>query len=119
MSERFLTQYRLKRGADFERAFQRRRPASDDCLLIYVCENGLGHPRLGASVSRKVGGAVVRNRWKRLLREAFRLGREELPAGLDLVVIPRVKEPPPLLALQASLVRVSARAAKKLSERPR
>ena len=60
----------------------------------------------------------MRNHWKRLLREAFRLRREELPAGLDLVVIPRVKQPPPLLVLQASLVRVSARAAKKLAEPP-
>ena len=116
MSQRFLTQYRIKRGADFRRAYDRRRPASDDSLLIYACENGLGYARLGLSVSRKVGGAVVRNRWKRLLREAFRLRREELPVGLDLVVIPRASAPPEFAALQASLVRVASRAAKKLLE---
>jgi len=118
MSQRFLPQYRVQQAADFERAFRRRRPASDDRLLIYVCENGLVHPRLGLSVSRKVGGAVVRNRWKRLLREAFRLCRPELPAGIDLVVIPRVQTPPSLAELQASLLRVTARAARKLAERP-
>jgi ribonuclease P protein component len=117
MNQRFLTQYRIKRGADFQRAYRRQR-ASDDRLLIYACENGLGYPRLGLSVSRKVGGAVVRNRWKRLLREAFRLRREELPAGLDLVVIPRLSEPPALELLQSSLVRVAARVAKKMLERP-
>ena len=94
MNERFLAKYRLKRGVDFERAYERRRRASDDWLLIFGCENGLDHPRLGLSVSRKVGGAIVRNRWKRLLREAFRLRRADLPPGVDLVVIPRGSQPP-------------------------
>lgn len=46
-------------------------------------------PRLGLTVSRKVGGAVVRNRVKRRVREWFRLSRAQLSAGVDLVVIAR------------------------------
>jgi ribonuclease P protein component len=91
---RFLRSHRLRTTADFQRVYNRRSSASDNCLLVYACENDLGHPRIGLSVSRKVGNAVVRARWKRLLREAFRLSRTELPAGIDLVMIPRSSDEP-------------------------
>jgi len=68
-------------------------------------ENGLPHLRLGLSVSRKYGGAVQRNRLRRLYREAFRLTRHEMPVGLDLVLIPRKPEEPPLAELDAHACR--------------
>jgi ribonuclease P protein component len=114
ISERFLPAFRLRASVDFQRVYDRRCSASDRLILIYVGENGLPHPRLGLSVSRKVGPAVVRNRWKRLLREAFRLSRVELPEGLDIVVIPRADAEPALDSLKASLVRLARRAADKL-----
>jgi ribonuclease P protein component len=112
---RFLPEHRIRRGADFQRAYGRRCSAADDQLLVFGCPNGLAHPRLGLSVSRKVGGAVVRNRWKRLLREAFRLGRSKLPPGVDLVVIPRGQGEPELKLLAESLERLARRVASKLA----
>ncbi len=65
--------------------------------------NGLGYSRLGLSVSRRVGGAVVRVRVKRMLREAFRLGRGGWPVGYDWVVVVRGHEAMGLAAYQRAL----------------
>lgn len=115
----FPPQCRIRRGADFQRAYRRRCVVSDDSIVVYGCENGLDFSRLGLSVSRKVGGAVVRNRWKRLLREAFRLRRHELPTGIDLVVIPRQEVEPELARLLESLPVLAQRALRKLQRNPR
>jgi len=90
LRETFRAHERIKDPADFRRAFDRRRSVSDEVLIIYGVENGLDHPRLGISVSRKkVRRATARNRIKRLIREAFRLSKAEIPPGIDLVVLPR------------------------------
>src|SRR5437870_4331667 len=104
----------LRRPADFRRVYDRRRSAGDGWLIVYGCENGLPHLRLGLSVSRKVGGAVHRNRLRRLYREAFRLTRHEMPTGLDLVLIPRSPREPPLDELKRSLPRLVGQVARKL-----
>ena len=110
----FPQSHRLKTPAEFDRCYKRKRSASDDVLIVYACENGLDHPRLGCSVSKKVGNAVARNRYKRLFREAFRLTQHDLPRGVDLVLIPRPGDEPTLAMVKGSLVKLACQTAKRL-----
>ncbi len=106
---------RLKRRADFERTRRTGCRISDGRLVLWAAPNALPQARLGILVSRRHGSAVARNRLKRLLREAFRLSRAELPAGVDLVC---TVQPGVALGLSTALesLRVLARrAARRLA----
>ncbi len=115
----FGRQFRIRTPAEFDRVYRAKVFAADDVLILNACATELPHPRLGLSVSKKVGNAVVRNRWKRLIREAFRLSRTELPAGIDLVVRPQKGATPELAAITQSLPALARRVARKASQRER
>jgi ribonuclease P protein component len=84
---------RLSRSADFEAVYRRGRSASSRHLVVYAFardpSSGAAEPRVGLTVSRKVGGAVERNRVKRLLREAAARVTPGLAADVDLVIVAR------------------------------
>lgn len=87
---------RLLAPVEFKRVYERKCSVSNAWLIVYGLPNELGRTRLGLSVSKKIGNAVARNRFKRLYREAFRLTRAELPVGLDLILLPRSSREPAL-----------------------
>ena len=118
-SQRFIKAEHLRRPSDFKRVYDRRRSVSDEWLIVYACENDLPHLRVGFSVSRKVGGAVQRNRMRRLYREAFRLTKHEMPVGLDLVLVPRKPDEPDLHALKKALPQLVGAVARKLAREAR
>jgi ribonuclease P protein component len=109
---------RLRTQHHFRAVYQRGRRAAGDWMTVVALlrpagpgGDGARQVRLGVSVSKDHGGAVRRNKLKRLLREAFRLERAQLPRGLDLVVIPRRRDDDfPLAALRRELLQLVPRA---------
>ena len=81
--------HKLRSAAEFERARKSQQRSADSLFSVQWIGNGLGHARIGMAVGvRAVGAAVTRNRVRRLIRESFRLQRQELPA-VDIFVIAR------------------------------
>ena len=100
----------------FKRVYDRKCSVSNQWIILYALPNELGRTRIGLSVSRKIGNAVVRNRFKRLYREAFRLSRADLPSGLDLVLLPRSSREPTLDAVRDSLRSLASAVARRLEK---
>ena len=76
----FIKAQHLRSKSDFERVYALKNKAADGVLLVFAARNEGPVTRIGLSVSKKHGGAIVRNRLKRLLREAFRLMQHQIPA---------------------------------------
>lgn len=83
----FPKKKRLVSNKQFKAILARRVRVSDGLLTLYIAENNCGYPRLGISVSKSYGSAVVRNRLKRLMREVFRQSQDSIPAGYDYLLM--------------------------------
>jgi len=104
---------RVRKRKDFDRVFKDGRRISEGPIYARYVPNGLAFARVGVAVPTKFGKAVKRNRARRLLKEAFRLHKHAMPAGMDIVFLPgHAWDNPPLCDLEKCMVRI----AEKLSE---
>ena len=85
-SERFRPADRILRSKDFERIYRKGRRQTGPSFALFGLRNELGRSRLGITVTRKFGGAVLRNRSKRIVREIFRRNKGAFGASCDFVV---------------------------------
>ncbi len=85
--ETFASTERVRRRPEFQRVYEQGERVRARLMTAVVLLTERPVSRLGIAATRKLGGAVVRNRAKRLVREVFR--RAHVPPGLDIVVIPR------------------------------
>lgn len=117
---RFPASLRIKSQKDFQRVFQEGKVAADGTLVVHAVRIALDQPttdpqtQLGLSISKRVGSAPVRNRWKRLIREAFRQQKGTLPSGLLIVVRPKKGAEPDFRLIWRSLPALLKRLERKL-----
>ena len=79
----------IKKNGDFQKVYKTGRSYANKLLVMYVIRTDREETRIGISVSKKVGNSVVRHHVTRLLRESFRLTRDRVKKGLDIVVVAR------------------------------
>ena len=84
---RFRPAERIRRRAEFQQIYDRGARVRGRYATLFILPNKLQVSRLGVAVTRKLGGAVQRNRAKRLIREIFR--RNKIASGFDVVVVPK------------------------------
>lgn len=78
------------KNKDFQIIYKKGKSYANKYLIMYVLENDTKENRLGISVSKKVGNSIVRHRITRLIRESYRLQKNKLKNGFDIVVVARI-----------------------------
>lgn len=115
MNFKFPKSAKLLKPSEFDRVFRARNSAADGLIVVYADRGPCTQPRIGLTVSRKCGNAIVRNRWKRSIREAFRLVQHKLPQQFDFVVLPKKGASPDVAKLEESLLKLASKISARIS----
>ena len=112
----FKKHQRVVRSDEFTMILRKGVCVADGVLVLFAMNSKASEiPRIGITIPKKTGNAVVRNRWKRLIRESFRTQQDSLPIGMDLIVRPKKDAKPSWIEIQKSIPKLTRKAQKKLS----
>jgi ribonuclease P protein component len=116
MQKRFPKTQRVVRGDEFTLILRRGVCVADGTLVMFAVLDPDSRPlRLGITIPKKTGNAVVRNRWKRLIRESYRTQQHSLPRGMNVVVRPKKDAKADWNKIKKAIPSLVNRAAKKLA----
>ena len=118
MRQTYPRTHRLSGKLAFSGVFDHKIKENRGPLVVFAKPNDLKHPRLGISISRRVGTAPKRNHIKRLIRESFRLMQHDLPTGYDFVIVVRPHETQMLADYQRLLSGMFVKLHRRLSSTP-
>ncbi|TWU59819.1 Ribonuclease P protein component [Rubripirellula tenax] len=112
----FGKQQRVRRSTEFTLALKKGSCAADGVLVLFAIAATATDqpPRMGVTIPKKTGNAVMRNRWKRLIRESFRLSQHNIPAGYDYVVRPKKDAKPTWAEIKKSVPRLAKKAVRRV-----
>jgi ribonuclease P protein component len=79
----------LKKNSEFQRVYGKRKSYANSYLIMYIAPNHSEVSKIGISASKKIGNSIVRHHVSRLIREAYRLNKEQLAGGFDIVIVAR------------------------------